>query len=133
MTRHVHINVSCYKERRKSDSTHKHSNIVQQTAANKQTAHNKEPTDGKTVMELPEHPMQLNPAYGLRGETSKGMETGSTGEEYVIEYIEGHRFGPTVRELERFSNPSIPMEHEVPVQQQEINTEDNEHPYGYIL
>ena len=131
MTRQVHINVSCYKERRKSD-IRKHSNIsVQQTAAQKQRAHNKEPTDGKTMMEIPEQPMQFNPAYGLRGETSKGMETGSTGEKYVIEYIEGHRFGPTVREHERSSNLAMPMEHEVSVQQQDI--EDNEHPYEYFL
>ena len=60
------------------------------------------------IQEIPEQPMQLNPAYGLQGETSKGTETGSTGEEYVIQYIEGHRFGPTVRELEKLSNPAMP-------------------------
>ena len=103
----VHIHISCYKERSKPD-TDKHSNIisVQQNAAYQQTA---QPTDAKTVMELPEEAMQLNLAYGVRGEICKGMETGSqTGEEY--EYTDHDHFGPTVREPEKFSNLAMPME-----------------------
>ena len=100
---------------------------MQQNVAYQQTVHTKKTTDGKTRMKIPEQPMQLNLAYGLRGVTYEGMETESTGEGYVIECIEGHHFGSTVQELKKSSHP---MEQEVP---QEINTEDIEHPYEYIL
>ena len=80
------------------------------------------------MMEILEEPMQLNLAYGLRGEICRGMDTESTEEEY--EYTDHDHFGPTMKEPEKSSNLAVPIENKVPIQQHE---RDNEYPYEYIL
>ena len=88
-----------------------------------------EPTAYHTAAGIPDQALQLNQAYGL--------DTEETGNEYERMYAVNHHaiFSSNTRGLDLVKFEHSLREYELPVQQQEssICTEDNEHPYDYIL
>ena len=124
ITRRVHIQISCNKERRKSDASKQRQNVpnisVEQNGAHRQTAPSRE---GQTVTEIPEQAVQLNLAYGIRSEAQ--MERERTGEEYESLRM----YAPN---YQRSFGPIVPRKYALPNQQQ-VDVEDSEHAYEYIL
>ena len=137
ITRHV----SCNKERRKSDAGKQQQQQQQQDGSinvisMQQNEAYTEPTVYHTVIGIPEQALQLNRAYGLRGEGCVGIDTEETEDEYERMYAANHHamFRPNTRGHDKHPNLALPRECKLPVQQQEGNiyTEYNEHPYEYI-
>ena len=82
-----------------------------------------EPTVWHTAIGTPEQEVQLNQAYGVRGEGCVGVDAEETGDEYERMYaaaVNRHEMlRPNAMELGKCSNIAKPGEYETPVQQQE--------------
>ena len=81
-----------------------------------------------------ELPIQQRQTNAIPSQTREGMETDSTGEEYVRMYTANRHgsFGSSVKGLEKCTNLAVPREYELPIQRQ-THAKDTEDPYEYIL